>query len=250
MCGRLLRRRIQCGCGGFMLSTLRTMIGGSTSQKNAGWAWKKLCQVKDRLKEGFNSAGWLGNVYSISKVYKWIQGPHQDVSWYPWVWNRFNIPKQGFILWMDLQDRLRTRSLLVDWGVCQDNVCLLCGNAVESREHLFFDCDYSRKCLSGISEWLGIPETDFSIDRSWKQWGKEVKDSIKRKICLAALAAMVYQIWYVRNKALWLKVVIHPRVVCKVICTEVIQRCKQMINCRWRRQHCKWLHSLQSTSCR
>ncbi|XP_021730736.1 uncharacterized protein LOC110697654 [Chenopodium quinoa] len=148
-----------------------------------------------------------------------------------------------------MQNRLRTRSMLVDWGICQDNTCLLCGNAVEDRKHLFFDCDYSRKCISGISAWLNIPEFLFNIDTSWKYWGEKMQDPIKRKVCYAALAAVVYQIWYARNKAFWLKVIIHPRAVCRVICAEVVKRCRQLINCKWKRQHCKWLYSLQVSCC-
>ncbi|XP_021717451.1 uncharacterized protein LOC110685261 [Chenopodium quinoa] len=144
-----------------------------------------------------------------------------------------------------MQNRLKTRIMLNDWGVCQERSCLLCGNADEDKKHLFFDCDYSRKFIASISAWLDVPEALFDIDTSWKRWGEVIQDPIKKKVCYAALAAIVYQIWFARNKAFWLKVIIHPRVVCKMIRAEIVQRSRQLINCNWKRRHCQWLYNLQ-----
>ncbi|XP_021766987.1 uncharacterized protein LOC110731434 [Chenopodium quinoa] len=37
-------------------------------KKDAGWAWKLLCKVKDDLRHGFKSKGWLSNKYKIRDV--------------------------------------------------------------------------------------------------------------------------------------------------------------------------------------
>ncbi|XP_021757410.1 uncharacterized protein LOC110722447 [Chenopodium quinoa] len=107
-------------------------------KKNAGWAWKNLCRVKDKLKDGFQSESWMNKEYSIPN------------------------------------NRLKTRSILSDWGVYQDNACLVCGNDIEDRKHLFFQCEYSRKCMQSISAWLGISEDLYDLDTSWVQWERKM----------------------------------------------------------------------------
>ncbi|XP_021750452.1 uncharacterized protein LOC110716128 [Chenopodium quinoa] len=205
-------------------------------------SWDWICKSK--------KAGGLGmrdctswNTVALGK-YVWKVAMKEDSMWVRWVHAVYI--KEGY--WWEYKPKksagLKTRSRLFDWGACQDNSCFLCGEVIEDRKHLFFECGYSLKCLASIREWQNIPVDDFNIDTLWKFWEGKVKDAVKKRVCYAVLAAIVYQIWYARNKALWLQVVIRPREICKAIRTEVVQRCKQMINGKWTRQQCKWLYSL------
>ncbi|XP_021724320.1 uncharacterized protein LOC110691690 [Chenopodium quinoa] len=212
----------------------------------AGWAWKKLCKIKDEMHSGFVEKDWLQNPYSISEVYDWLQGSSPRVDWNTWIWNKFNSPMHAFISWLAVHNRLKTRDKLERFGICVDNRCLLCGSATENRSCLFFDCPYSRRCIDKIADWLGIRNTYYSIDEVWKQWSRQLKDPICRKVGLAALTSVVYHLWFSRNHTFWQKAVFHPRILCKGICIETVDRCRQLITCKWTRKHCKWFFSLSA----
>ncbi|KAF4371277.1 hypothetical protein F8388_023437 [Cannabis sativa] len=48
------------------------------------------------------------------------------------VWCRLNVPKHNFILWIAVQNKLRTRDRLQRFNIAADSCCLLCNTATES----------------------------------------------------------------------------------------------------------------------
>ncbi|XP_021750414.1 uncharacterized protein LOC110716088 [Chenopodium quinoa] len=146
-----------------------------TPKRCDGWAWKRVCAVKEELKTGFLNNGWMNSKYQLGVAYIWLQGDLQAVNWDAWVWNRFNVPKHSFITWLAIQGRLRTRDKLLSYGVCSDSSCLLCGFELETKEHLFFKCNYSRHCLDLICKWLNVREIHYDIEASWKHWKRKLK---------------------------------------------------------------------------
>ena len=113
------------------------------------WAFKKICKIKDRLDQ------WVHNgSYSIQEVYHGLLGAGQPVNWASFVWNRSSIPKARFILWLAVNDRLKSRDKLFALGLISTDVCPLCGLISESNTHLFFACIYSLQCLRDILTWL------------------------------------------------------------------------------------------------
>ncbi|XP_021743107.1 uncharacterized protein LOC110709204 [Chenopodium quinoa] len=135
-------------------------------KKADGWAWKKICKIKDELREGCLTEKWEEKNYSIAAVYSWFQGAGEKVGWTDWVWNRYNIPKTSFIAWLAMLNKLRTRDKLFKHGVCDTDKRLLCDTVTECQQHLFFACPYSRRCILIISRWLGIQEAMFNGGRS------------------------------------------------------------------------------------
>ncbi|XP_074299049.1 uncharacterized protein LOC141630069 [Silene latifolia] len=43
------------------------------------------------------------------------------------------------------------------FGILTDGLCFLCGTVDESKAHLFFECGFSRRCLSLVQMWLPAP---------------------------------------------------------------------------------------------
>ncbi|XP_021770732.1 uncharacterized protein LOC110734914 [Chenopodium quinoa] len=182
-----------------------------SSKKADGWAWKKICRIKDELEEGFRAENWTEKKYSIATVYDWLQGKAEK------------------------------------HGISNTDLCLLCGNGIESQQHLFFDCAYSRRCLLRISRWLGVQEIHFNIISTWKHWKRILKDSIVRKIGYASLAALVYYLWAARNSVYWNQAVPIPDILCDSVCSAVVGRAHQLINRKWKKHHCKWLKALRDS---
>ncbi|XP_039000122.1 uncharacterized protein LOC120125860 [Hibiscus syriacus] len=64
-------------------------------------------------------------------------------------WN-LHVPKHTIIAWMVILDRLPTKERLARIWMSTDDVCVLCGDAMESRNHLFADCSFARGVWSGV----------------------------------------------------------------------------------------------------
>ncbi|KAL0283468.1 UNVERIFIED_CONTAM: hypothetical protein Sangu_2888100 [Sesamum angustifolium] len=76
-----------------------------------------------------------------------IQPTTPRVSWYVLLQGNFKIPRHVFILWMAILEKLSTMDK--PWVPRTENGCVLCGGLfVETHDHLFFKCSYSKRCLS------------------------------------------------------------------------------------------------------
>ena len=65
--------------------------------------------------------------------------------WHKVIWFSQNIPKQAFVLWLAVQNRLMTQDRIKSWGSYDMMVCSLCHNDCDSHNHLFFKCEYAMK---------------------------------------------------------------------------------------------------------
>ena len=113
--------------------------------QQSSWYCRKLMEIKDEFKDKYISK--VGEKYLIREGYKMQVGYLEKKHWHRQVWNRMNVPKHSFILWLVVQNRMSTRGILVRHNLVQDDVCVLCGTGVESVKHLFFTCLYAKLCL-------------------------------------------------------------------------------------------------------
>ncbi|KAK7281783.1 hypothetical protein RIF29_10057 [Crotalaria pallida] len=76
-----------------------------------GWNFKQLLMVRDLLLSGFRNDAWLhspdGN-YTIHSSYEFLLGPQVRFNLNREVWNSASVQKHYFIMWMAVQNRLRT----------------------------------------------------------------------------------------------------------------------------------------------
>lgn len=106
-------------------------------------------------------------------------------------------------LWLALQDRLKTRDILLTYGIISDDNCALCGTSTETCAHLFFNCHFSKECCSLVLQWLGFHNSRVHLFVLLKWLQKYCKNSFKRRVTYAAVAGIMYQIWRARNLAIW-----------------------------------------------
>ncbi|KAL0671663.1 hypothetical protein Bca4012_034367 [Brassica carinata] len=85
------------------------------------------------------------DIFSASKVWNFLKPIETLVPWFSLVWFKQKIPKHVFIAWLTFRDRLATRDHLSTWGIQVSPDCMLCGDENETRNHLFFDCCFSRE---------------------------------------------------------------------------------------------------------
>ncbi|XP_074283945.1 uncharacterized protein LOC141608498 [Silene latifolia] len=109
------------------------------------WAWKKICGVKEAMKPLLLLQGT--GTYTIKLGYDWLVEEYPDRAWHPWITNHLIIPRHKFTVWLIAHNRLLTMDRLMKMNIAHENECYFCGDAAESIDHLFFQCDFSKRCL-------------------------------------------------------------------------------------------------------
>ena len=171
---------------------------------NSSWYWRRLCQVKEHLKQSFREAEFKNMLqYSVRKVYDKLVGENPKVHQDGIVWNRPSLPKHRFISWLAFQERLQTTARLAIIGITNHDRCLLCAMQKEDHQHLFFQCPFSKGCLQALKEWMRITRstTDLKILIRWIQRSRRSK--FQKHVMYAGLTGLVYTIWQSRNKVQW-----------------------------------------------
>ena len=137
------------------------------------------------------------------------------------------MPKHAFILWLTVKDRLMTRSRILKFQRLDNSNCLLCDIEEETRDHLFFKCSKSMKCLQELRNWLGWRASSTNLLSILRWIQREKVSKFKKKVYNAMIAALVYVLWHQRNLCLWKEGAVNV--------TEVIQRVKNAVQLRGKR---------------
>ncbi|CAL1383108.1 unnamed protein product [Linum trigynum] len=89
-------------------------------------------------------------VFKVSVVWSSLRVKYAVVDWVKLVWGKNYVPRNSFLAWMIMLDSVVTKQKLMTWGKQTDGLCVLCGIAVETREHLFFACAFSRQVVMAL----------------------------------------------------------------------------------------------------
>lgn len=81
--------------------------------------------------------------YSTKQVYNAICDQGVKVPWEQMVWCKGGIPKHKFLTWLFVLNRCPTKDRILSWGLSTNPTCLFCQMAIESRDHLFFQCPFT-----------------------------------------------------------------------------------------------------------
>ncbi|XP_024958928.1 uncharacterized protein LOC112499890 [Cynara cardunculus var. scolymus] len=140
--------------------------------------------------------------FTVTNAWASLEGNHLVVPWSKSIWFSGHIPKHAFCLWLACQRRLPTQDRLHWKDEPPDLECLLCGQCMDSHEHLFFQCSYAGDVWTSI-----LHSTDLKdMPSRWDQILEAISDSnrhpklLKQKL---AVAAAVYYIWQERNRRLF-----------------------------------------------
>ncbi|KAF8053309.1 hypothetical protein N665_1435s0010 [Sinapis alba] len=141
------------------------------------------------------------NNFSSSLMWNHLYNQLPEVSWHKSVWFKGKIPKHAFITWLAAHDRLPTRDRMRRWGLDVSPSCLLCGTIDESRQHVFFDCAFSKEVWSFFCSKLHLSPPSIFLDGL--RWIKDpTQDRNVNLILKLAFQASLYLIWRERNSRL------------------------------------------------
>ncbi|XP_074315336.1 uncharacterized protein LOC141651527 [Silene latifolia] len=185
----------------------------------SSWAWRKICEVKEKLKPAFTSGKWMSDddEYSISDGYSWLEHTYPVVQWHKSVWNRFNLSKHNFNQWLIQQGRLLTLDRLVQFGITQHTVCFLCDEKPETHQHIFHECIYTEQCYMQLYLWLDLPGRFQGITDPVQMLRQRGCSGLVRLVLSSLVVALQYNIWAARNKCRVEGYVILPSVQIKNI---------------------------------
>ena len=125
------------------------------------------------------------------------------MPWYKLIWFPLAIPKCGFFLWLACLGRLGTQDRLhLD---IPNLLCLLCNGCIESHDHLFFQCPFTKKTWDSVALKCKISPTSLLLpweDRVIRMVGLCSSKSFSSTIRKLCFAATIYKIWNERNRRL------------------------------------------------
>lgn len=117
------------------------------------------------------------------------------------VWTARSVPRHSFHVWLVVQNRIPTRDRMLGWGLQVPSICLLCNRGDESRDHLYWDCDFSFGLWNLVAVRCRIIPT--------RQWEGSLDQMISlppptstRSLTLLAWQSTMYWIWQERNQRL------------------------------------------------
>nr|GFA46096.1 hypothetical protein [Tanacetum cinerariifolium] len=82
------------------------------------------------------STVFFGNVKEISK--------NKILKVMPFIEGKLPV-RHAFMVWLAIHGRLRTQDLMVKWEKYGDMRCVFCKNVLDNHDHLFFECEFSKK---------------------------------------------------------------------------------------------------------
>lgn len=97
-------------------------------------------------------------------------------------------------LWRFYNNNILVRILLRGKGVQTPIVCPMCNRDVEHVLHLFFDCEFARRCWQYVNLIFDMQEVEFATD-----W---LLDKLRTKFMdnLITITKILTGIWFARNK--------------------------------------------------
>ncbi|XP_043713210.1 uncharacterized protein LOC122661771 [Telopea speciosissima] len=145
--------------------------------------------------------------FSLKSAWDVVRGGCERKEWYNLVWFPHSQPRFSFVCWVALWGRLPTRSLLARWGTVIDPTCYLCGNAVETTDHLLFECDFSSAVWREVLSLNGFNRNPLGTWKDVVEWlvshfnGGSLLGSVRK----FSFISSVYRLWQERNARAHLK---------------------------------------------
>ncbi|XP_018436319.1 uncharacterized protein LOC108808707 [Raphanus sativus] len=137
--------------------------------------------------------------FRTSQTWNLIRDRSPKVLWAKGIWLSEATPKFAFITWLAMHNRLATGDRILLWNSQAVSTCWLCKTTMETRDHIFFDCSYSKEV------WYGVVK-NMAGSRRVHQWTDAVQVVIKglqnRDLSILfryCFQAVIYALWHERN---------------------------------------------------
>ncbi|KAK1407939.1 hypothetical protein QVD17_39567 [Tagetes erecta] len=146
-------------------------------------------------KDGFG----VDSQFSVSKVWDDIRKRKPQVCWSNAVWFPKCIPRHAFHMWLVFKGKLNTQDRLKKWDM--NMMCYaLCSRALDSHEHLFFECNYSQQVWKLVRHMIDMDHTGTKWEDIVGWIIPRIRANSARSIIeRLVISALAYYIWQERN---------------------------------------------------
>ncbi|XP_074314866.1 uncharacterized protein LOC141651037 [Silene latifolia] len=87
---------------------------------NSSWYWRKICQIKMLLQDSYQQQLWNNNqIYTIAKGYELLRDKGEKIKWKTLIWNKWTIPKHGFMAWIYQHGNMNINDKLFKLGISE-----------------------------------------------------------------------------------------------------------------------------------
>lgn len=138
--------------------------------------------------------------FSTQETWQFLRDKKPLCSWAPGIWFSQATTKFAFMAWLSVRDRMSTMDRVVKWSRGSNDMCVLCHNAQESRNHLFFEFDLPAQVWEFIAK--GLLRQSFTV--VWSEIITIISDKTREKKSLLCIRyvfqTVLYALWRERNK--------------------------------------------------
>ncbi|XP_021971650.1 uncharacterized protein LOC110866811 [Helianthus annuus] len=157
-------------------------------EKNGVWVWRNNGEEPFAVKQ-------VRKDFELAK----LQDPDAEPLF---VWNKWASPKSNLLLWRVILDKIASRDGLIRRGITMvDERCPRCGLELETIDHIFFKCLWSRSIWWNVLAWIRVRYPgDIASFREFFEYVKNCPGGrIWKKIIYTIVIASVWRIWSARN---------------------------------------------------
>ncbi|GJW65932.1 RNA-directed DNA polymerase, eukaryota, reverse transcriptase zinc-binding domain protein [Tanacetum coccineum] len=159
-------------------------------------------QIKDKV---FSLDANLKEVpFSTKAAWLSLRDSWPKVQWSHVIWFSQYNPRQAFILWLAIQEKLMTQDKILQWNQGVNLKCSFCLGCEDSHDHLFFQCHYLPKVWDKLKDKGNLHNAQNSLVNVVSIIAtKNVKNNIWCILQKLLVAYVVYHLWQERNKRIF-----------------------------------------------
>ncbi|KAL9670941.1 hypothetical protein QQ045_008504 [Rhodiola kirilowii] len=190
---------------GQVLVQREALVGRRDVKADNSWVLKRLMHCKKigltcvSISDDAVSWNGQGEGFGTKDIYNTLREHTAEVDWHNIVWNGFNAPRDSFNAWLASQDKLLTKDRMCKWGLNVARTCVFCKATDESRNHLFFDCNFTGAVWSEVMQFLKVVQAPSKWDLLIPWFNGLIQRRLKTKLIGAAITRAMNGIWLARN---------------------------------------------------
>uniref|UniRef100_A0A5B7BNY1 Reverse transcriptase zinc-binding domain-containing protein n=1 Tax=Davidia involucrata TaxID=16924 RepID=A0A5B7BNY1_DAVIN len=138
--------------------------------------------------------------FTAASAWNKIRNAVPNVFWADLVWYKGHSPSYAFIMWMVCKKCIVTKDKLWEWGLVNEDTCVLCNSHGESVENIFFSCPYSATIWTELLAWASIllSPSDWDAELRWAAVFFKCKN-FRCYLLKLVMSAVIYHLWEERN---------------------------------------------------
>ncbi|XP_022040199.1 uncharacterized protein LOC110942742 [Helianthus annuus] len=183
------------------------------------WAWTKPDLGLEELNQVQHLIGLIGGLaltsgidgwcwkydpsgnFSVASIKRILSSTNRISPERVFEWNNWVSKKVGMVAWRAKMERMPTKHALAIRNVpVLDHLCVLCGDYVETCDHIFVSCHFAQIVWLNIAAWCKLPPIiAFGINDLLTLHGVSSGSRKKRKALHAVVLVTFWCIWKMRN---------------------------------------------------